>query len=236
MAIERKRGCGYRKVGALYLVGMGYALPCEKMPYPIYRCPVCDQGIKQSRGWTWIKTPDEYFFVGDCSRLSENFDLIYYNCANGGICPFKTDKLAILWVGSRYYTPDSFRKEAMEMGVSKRINAIPRGFKVGEDYILLAHPKAIVREERVFENEDDELGVLKKVEEPGIFFAFKPMRIEMLVYESELTKEKQEELEKRGITPIPVPDGDMDHSTSTGRTGNDKPKETLEDFTGDVPF
>lgn len=27
------------------------------------------------------------------------------------------------------------------MGISRRISAIPRGFKLGEHYVLLAHPK-----------------------------------------------------------------------------------------------
>jgi len=46
----------------------------------------------------------------------------------------------------------------------------------------------------------------------GIFCAFIPKRVEKLVWESELTDEKREQLEKRGITPVSIPDGDMDNA------------------------
>jgi hypothetical protein len=34
-----------------------------------------------------------------------------------------------MWVGSQYYTPESFIKEAQTMGVSKRIAKIPKDLK-----------------------------------------------------------------------------------------------------------
>ena len=45
----------------------------------------------------------------------------------------------------------------------------------------------------------------------AIFYAFRPQRVEMLIWESEATSENLEKLKKRGITPIVVPDGDPDH-------------------------
>ena len=51
---ESERGCGFRKKGGLYLVSEGLAAPCGKLPIPLTVCPVCGQGIKPSRGWTWI--------------------------------------------------------------------------------------------------------------------------------------------------------------------------------------
>ena len=43
----------------------------------------------------------------------------------------------------------------------------------------------------------------------------------MLVYESELTNEKKEELLKRGITPISIPNGDVEHSSEKATTAYD---------------
>ncbi|GAI85408.1 unnamed protein product, partial [marine sediment metagenome] len=45
----------------------------------------------------------------------------------------------------------------------------------------------------------------------GIFCAFIPKRVEKLIWESQATPEELEKLEKRGITPVPIPDGDQDH-------------------------
>ena len=73
MAIEQKRGCGYRKVGGLYMVGGGIGVPCDRLPYELTVCPCCSQGVKQSRGWTWIDVAK--FFQGmhgRALRLKEN--------------------------------------------------------------------------------------------------------------------------------------------------------------------
>lgn len=34
MASETKRGCGYRKVGGMYLVGDYIRVPCDRLPFP----------------------------------------------------------------------------------------------------------------------------------------------------------------------------------------------------------
>jgi len=46
----------------------------------------------------------------------------------------------------------------------------------------------------------------------GLFMAFRPRAIEMPVYKKDLTKKKKTELEKRGITPIEIPNNDKDHA------------------------
>jgi len=46
----------------------------------------------------------------------------------------------------------------------------------------------------------------------GIFCAFIPKRVEKLIWESQATPEELEKLEKRGITPVLIPDGDADHA------------------------
>jgi hypothetical protein len=67
MAIEPKRGCGYRKVGGLYLVVMGAGRHCGKMPIRAEVCPTCNGGIKPTRGWTWID-PAPLFADRPCDR------------------------------------------------------------------------------------------------------------------------------------------------------------------------
>jgi len=127
-------------------------------------------------------------------------------------------------VGEKYYkTPQDFVKESLAMGISKRIPFIPKGLELGKTVIYLAHPKACevkipaalqeamsiveeaqTKQPKLLEAERNE----KKL---GIFCAFIPKRVEKLVWESELTDEKREQLEKRGITPVPISDGDADH-------------------------
>jgi hypothetical protein len=49
----------------------------------------------------------------------------------------------------------------------------------------------------------------------GIFTAFIPQKIEKLYWQSELdamSEKEKEQLSKRGITPIGIPDGDSDHA------------------------
>ena len=57
MAVEAKRGCGYRKVGGLYLVSDGLGIPCDRLPITLEVCPCCGAGIKPARGWTWVDVP-----------------------------------------------------------------------------------------------------------------------------------------------------------------------------------
>jgi hypothetical protein len=53
-------------------------------------------------------------------------------------------RAGLLWIGAAFYpTPEAFMEEAQRMGVSRRISAVPRDFKVGETWVALAHPKAI---------------------------------------------------------------------------------------------
>jgi len=51
---ERRRGCGYRQPGGLYLVAEALARACGKFPLLVHTCPTCGAGIKPARGWTWV--------------------------------------------------------------------------------------------------------------------------------------------------------------------------------------
>lgn len=237
MAIEAKRGCGYRKVNGLYLCGSGITISCDRLPFPIEYCPVCGSGIKFTRGFTWI---DWDKFAGAHKDCKDKQLMCYLCVPNVHPQPY-----GLLWVGEAYYTPEHFIKEALEVGVSKRIPFIPKELKLDETVILFAHKKAIMRQltgeemdkqgyklpaiisegetfERfkVPEGQEWEIASVLK-EAPAIFYAFKPTAIEMLLYESELTDEKKEELLKRNITPISVPNGDIDHSDEKTTTAYD---------------
>ena len=123
MAVEPKRGCGYRKAGGLYLVCDEPGMPCCQMPILLHVCPTCSQGIKQARGWQWIDPRP--FVPGSCSRADPTCPLA--NPARMG------DRVGLIWIGTQFYpTPEHFTVEAERLGISRRIKTIPRGFKVGK--------------------------------------------------------------------------------------------------------
>jgi hypothetical protein len=114
------------------------------------------------------------------------------------------DKVGLLWIGEQFYsTPSSFQKEAAEMGISRRITAVPRGFKIGEHFVFLAHPKM---------KEVVDLVTGDTTWVGGVFHVFKPQRIEKIVTQTQFLDEKEmKKLEMQGITPVVVPDSDKDH-------------------------
>ena len=214
MAVEQIRGCGLRKVGGMYLCGEYIGSPCDRMPFPLTTCPVCGQGIKVSRGFTQVNPYQLWGIHQDCKdRFRPCF-----------LCDPQDQPAYIMLVGEKYYkTPQDFLDEAHRMGISKRIPFIPKDLVLGETIIFLAHNKAcevrvapvlqqamaIVEESqskqpRLLETERNE----KRL---GIFCAFIPKRVEKLIWEKDATPEELEKLEKRGITPVPIPDLDKDH-------------------------
>jgi len=209
MPIEPKRGCGYRRVGALYLVGSGMAVPCDLLPLPITPCPTCHFTIPFTRGFLWIhrdylgyRSEGHYYSKEGC-KCSKFCPLCY---------PFQNileDNALLMWVGSKYYSPGSFVKDAQEMGVSKRIAEIPKGLVLGKTWVLLAHPKVPFYRKvegtslRVYERQHHK---------PAIFYAFRPQRVEMLIWQKDATPQRLEELKKKGITPVIVPDGEKEHA------------------------
>lgn len=223
---ERSRGCGYRQAGGLYLVAGLPMEACELLPREATRCPVCDCGIKPARGWTWINAGIMFPPVEHGTKQHNQ------------VCPFGLrnpdsppviDRAGLLWVGEAFYkTPREFMHEAVEQGISRRISAIPRDFKVGETWVLLGHRKAILKGYRC--EDVDEAGEpivyatlaeagrnaqvvegdLAEVWAPGIFTAFKPTAIEYIVKDDD-SEEKLEGLVERGISlvrVIPIPDAE----------------------------
>jgi len=203
MVLEPRRGCGYRQLNKLYLVGSGITIECHRLPLNIPEiCPVCGSGVKFSRGWTWIN-PKELF--GECKEkdVDESLQALsttLFPChkVECKIC-FPPVKVGLMFVGQEY-TPQSFTIEAAQLGVSKAIGAIPKGLELGKTWVFLAHKKAgkrVITEESLSKN---------VVESPAVFYAFVPVRVEMLLKKSDATEDKLEILKKRNITPIIVDD------------------------------
>lgn len=178
---EGPRGCGFRKVGGLYLVSGGLPAPCGRLPMEMKVCPCCGEGIKPARAWTWI---DPDLFTKDLPPCEAD------HCKRCPLSGHHGRKAGLLWIGEKFYpTPESFAKESRRLGISRRIVAVPKGFKPGKTWVLLGHRKGI-------EKEKDEFS-------PAIVFAFKPERIEQVV-SGEETDDELNKIIKRGIVPVKV--------------------------------
>lgn len=191
VSIEEKRGCGYRVPGGLYLVSDGAGRDCGLIPFELKVCPCCGEGFKPSRGYRWVDSERILNLAGRC-KLSAS------ECAS---CPanpeFRSEMgpAVLIWVSDTHYPhPDDFQKEAARMGISRRISgdALPRGFKIGETWVFLAHKAAISK----FAGDEPEYL-------PGVFRIFKPQRIEKIVDGSETDKEIDDMI-KLGISPVQV--------------------------------
>lgn len=233
MAVEKKRGCGYRKVGGTYLVSEGRSVPCDRLPIRLDVCPVCSHGFKQSRGWTWV---DLAGLVGGEHMVGDAVGLLGTACPCSPFCPLcktptQIGKAGLMWIGERFYkTPDEFMIEGRELGFSRRIKALPRNFKVGETWVMLAHSKTIRENIPADELDAENPGLVEGGVEvryvPGIFTLWQPTRVERICKESERDSDLVKELLEKGITPVFVPDNDPDHAG----TVYDKPDE-VEDET-----
>lgn len=187
---EPARGCGYRQPGGTYLVSDRLTEPCNKLPIEMTVCPCCGAGIRASRAWTWI-TPDPLLDPGP--HGSEWHDTI---CPLGTAIDWVGERAGLIWIGEKFYkTPAEFMVEAAMMGVSRRVNGVPRGFEVGKHWVALGHPKAVTHPEIP----EDEKGH----KTPGIFTFFKPTAAEYIVKGDE-TEGELEHKEKLGYSLVKV--------------------------------
>jgi hypothetical protein len=213
MAVEEARSCGFRKVGGLYLCGSGTGMRCDRLPYEIVNCPTCGSGLKFTRGWTWL---DWQKYAGEHPDLLGPVEE-RQTCRDSNTCAIchpvnYPQPYGLLWIGEKYYSPDAFTKEASLMGVSRRLAfagdtpRIPKLLKLGITWVLLAH-KHVIKKGKNEKNED--------IWAPAIFHAFKPSRLELLLWDKDATSARLDELDKAGITLIVIPDGDKDHDPNT---------------------
>lgn len=191
--IEAPRGCGYRKEGGFYLMLPKFdAKPCGKLPLPLEQCPCCSQGIKFSRGWTWINGKLLFENV-DCKNYLDGDDSPCGSC----ILSSPPEKMGLIWIGEKYYrTPEDWIDEGITMGISRRIKNIPKGFIVGETWVAVAHIKAIPATIKVF-------GIDEIPARPAIFQVFKPSHVDYVV-KSDDTEEHLSKLEEKGVRLVNV--------------------------------
>lgn len=105
---------------------------------------------------------------------------------------------------ARYYkTPHDFLAEAKEMGISRLIYTVPKGFVTGETWVLLAHRKGVQKEEPIHTGLLADTGTVEISWTPAIFSVFRPTAIEYIVKGNE-TEGELERIVKRGLTPIEV--------------------------------
>jgi hypothetical protein len=219
VVVEEQRGCGYRKPAkdgvGVYLVGPELSAPCGRLPFDLVACPVCGGGVHASRGWTWIE-PRKLFRlpqqscdthpVTDSGLTGAAMGMRCAYCAMGLGMP--EGRHGLIWIGEKFYpTPADYLAEARKMGLSRKIKAVPKGFKLGETVVYLAHRFAALKEKL------DEHGnsVLDKHGEPllngvpGVFATFRPTGIDLVVADADKVPEKAEKLaEQYGARVIQV--------------------------------
>jgi hypothetical protein len=221
---EGKRGCGFRSPGGLYLMGGEPNAPCGKLPMEMAVCPTCSQGVKPARGWTWIRPPGLFGEPSSCRSAGFEVggpDMQPNYCCS---CPAglgMPERAGLIWVGSQHYeTVEKFMAEAREMGISRRLPAIPRGLEIDKTWVFLAHRQAVERpcptccptgtrgdwqtpEWFGADESCEDCGGTGRVHRPGIFTVFQPRRIEKVVTQ-ETTERECAQLRGRGIEPVIV--------------------------------
>ena len=199
MAVEAKRGCGYRKVGGLYLVTFGAGRQCGKMPIRCEVCPTCNQGIKPARGWTWID-PAPLFGERECATRGD--------C---GTCPLGDRRLE----RARADRADLDRGEVLP-DAARLHEPRPRAWASAGASRRSRRASSSARPGSLFAHRKVQFGRMELA--PGLFYLAQPERIEKIVTESQARDaEEMAKLAKRGITPVVVPDDDPDHNPAAGK-------------------
>lgn len=241
MAVESKRGCGFRKAGGTYIVGPSLSAPCGLFPIPINPCPHCGHSVKFTQAITRIEPrevlgPLPAAITAECCPGAET-------CSS---CPVgwkgaarHADEACLIWIGRASYTPAEFLAEASSQGISRRIpEVIPRWVKPGETWIFMAHIDgvdvgpcvgtrniggAVVMCDKGFYNYKDTKGNEKarrctdcrgtgRETAPGVISIFQAERIERIIDDTTPEEERKAILEKDDrLTLVEVPHDDPDH-------------------------
>ncbi len=206
--VEDVRGCGFRKAGGLYIISGQLSAACCLLPVACTTCPCCGTGLpaRQSRGWTWI---DPQPFLSTKDRLCQVADDWPQPCALSEMADGEHGQVGLLWIGEKFYpTPEDFNREGAAQGVSRRLPGgrdgltLPKGFKVGETWVLCGHAKAIrdasvddaIRRKRaelieVRMGAEGDLAAIEReiveledeMHKAGIFTAFRPHEIQRVI-------------------------------------------------------
>ncbi|HMG11404.1 MAG TPA: hypothetical protein VK609_22975 [Mucilaginibacter sp.] len=193
--IEKKRGCGFKKPGGIYLIGSSdKAGACCRLPFELKTCECCGSSVTFSRGYTWINT-----------------GMFCYNNIAGadctGICILNEPgkPIGLMWVGENNYPHvKDFERESNAIGVSKRLNVIPKGLSAG-DWVALAHNKAIP----VFNEMDPaDPNAPLVTYKPGVFMVFKIEKLQYVVKGSESDDDLQKIADKNIELITVVPEGE----------------------------
>ena len=192
--VEKKRGCGFKKPGGLYMIGANNGLaPCCKLPFPLSSCPCCGTAVKFTRGFTWINT-DLFCFKTAAATW----------CSGDCILNMPGQSIGLMWVGESHYpTVRDFEREAAAIGVSKRLNVLPKGLQPGA-WVVLAHNKAVVNfNDSAPADPAADLVTYK----PGAFMVFKVEKLQYVVKPSD-TEETLKRIADKNIELIEVkPEG-----------------------------
>lgn len=217
---EFSRGCGWRQAGGVYLVCDGVSYACDGLPVEMVPCHCCEYEVQQARSMQPI--PSGYMaYLMRGHKCDEEKD---FHCP---VCFYaetylKMKEIAaalpldsedrkkyeagipkvfyLMFVSKEFYTVESFLEEARLLGVSKRVapNSLPKGFKVGVDWVLLAHGTvpfpAIDKSGQVLKDESRYA--------TGIFYAFRPSRLELVLYKGDVSDQQIADYEEAGYTVV----------------------------------
>lgn len=196
ISYEEKRECGFRKPAkdgvGVYLRGPAEGQECERLPFVLESCPCCGGGILPSRGFTWINPMVIFdpYQEPRCTAIYNHEHDPNHDHERCWVCnpELLGSKAGLIWIGEKHYpTPQSFIEEAHRMGISRKIAAIPNGFEVGTHAIFLAHRRLWTKL--------DEKG--NKVDVAGVFMAFKPTHIDLVIDDPDKVPDKAIEIAKR---------------------------------------
>lgn len=193
---EERRLCGYRKPSkdgiGIYLRGSSFNESCERLPWLLDVCPCCGQGYKFSRSFTWINPMSMFdpYTEPLCTMLEADDPHIRHRHEQCWMCnpELLGSQAGLIWIGEKFYArPRDFMREAEIMGISRKLPAIPNGFVVGEHAIFLAHIRTFMSY--------DENG--KVVYKPGVFAAFKPTSVDLVIDNPEDIPDRAIEIARR---------------------------------------
>lgn len=220
--VESERGCGWRQVGGVYLVCDGFGYVCDALPLPLDPCHCCGFEVGHARSMQPIRANYLASLMIDhhCKEDHDLCPLCYFGQPYQdavAMTPEERDKCGVpnppdvfylMFVSKGFYTPESFMQESEKQGISKRVaaNSLPAGFQIGKDWVFLAHGETLFMVDGA------------KVRKTGIFYAFKPTRLELLLWD-DTSEELINDYKLAGYTVVLL----KKTKTNLARHGNNKP-------------